>query len=154
MQHPSHAARREPEGPPHRARRDRGHPARRSDLGAKARAALTALGTVETIVIHVGGADEAAHHRDRLGKKAMIEAADQDVVAPLAHRVLAAGGILAVTSDHATCVQTGRHGAERVSLVIAGARVPRSGPDQLSERLCAREPVLDTAWTPPGLAPA
>jgi 2,3-bisphosphoglycerate-independent phosphoglycerate mutase len=117
-----------------------------SDLGAKARAALLALRTAETVVVHVGGADEAAHHRDRLGKIAMLEAADQDVIAPLAHAAREAGGVIAVTSDHATCVQTGAHHGDPVPLVVAGRGVGRAGAVRLHERLVARARVWESPW--------
>jgi len=119
-----------------------------SDLRAKTRAALAALRTAETVVVHVGGADEAAHHRDRIGKRAMLEAADADVIRPLARAVADRGGILAVTSDHATCVETGRHHAEPVPLVLAGRGVARSGAVRLHERLLARARVWDAPFAP------
>jgi 2,3-bisphosphoglycerate-independent phosphoglycerate mutase len=119
-----------------------------SDLWAKTRAALTALRTAETVVVHVGGADEAAHHRDRLGKRAMLEAADADVIAPLARAVHAAGGVIAVTSDHATCVETGRHHGDPVPLVVAGRGVARSGAVRLHERLVRGARVWDAPFAP------
>jgi 2,3-bisphosphoglycerate-independent phosphoglycerate mutase len=121
-----------------------------SDLVAKTRAALAALREpdVRTVVVHVGGADEAAHHQDRLGKRAMIEAADADVVGPLARAAREAGAVIAVTSDHATCVETGRHDAEPVPLVVAGPGVAPSGPVRLHERLVARGPVWDAPFAP------
>jgi 2,3-bisphosphoglycerate-independent phosphoglycerate mutase len=122
-----------------------------SDLWAKTRAALTALRTAESVVVHVGGADEAAHHRDRVGKRALLEAADADVIRPLARAVRDAGGLLAVTSDHATCVETGRHHADPVPLVVAGRGVPRSGAVRLHERLVARAPVWDGPFPPAGV---
>jgi 2,3-bisphosphoglycerate-independent phosphoglycerate mutase len=119
-----------------------------SDLWAKTRAALSALRRADTVVVHVGGADEAAHHRDRVGKTAMLEAADADVIRPLARAVHEIGGILAVTSDHATCVETGRHHAEPVPLVVAGRGVARSGAVRLHERLVARARVWDAPFAP------
>jgi 2,3-bisphosphoglycerate-independent phosphoglycerate mutase len=114
-----------------------------SDLYAKTRAALVALPRSDTVVVHVGGADEAAHHRDRLGKRALLEAADADVLRPLARAVADARGVLAVTSDHATCVETGRHHAEPVPIVVAGPGVTPAGAVRLHERLVARAPVWD-----------
>ncbi|WCB93012.1 2,3-bisphosphoglycerate-independent phosphoglycerate mutase [Baekduia alba] len=114
-----------------------------SDLWAKTCAALAAMRTAETVVVHVGGADEAAHHRDRLGKRALLEAADADVIRPLARAVADARGVLAVTSDHATCVETGHHHADPVPLVIAGAGVAPAGAVRLHERLVTRAPVWD-----------
>ncbi|HMJ33434.1 MAG TPA: hypothetical protein VK501_05930 [Baekduia sp.] len=122
-----------------------------SDLWAKTRAALAALRSAETVVVHVGGADEAAHHRDRVGKTAMLEATDQDVIRPLARAVRAAGGVLAVTSDHATCVETGRHHAEPVPLVVAGRGVGRAGAVRLHERLVTRARVWESPWAPVGV---
>jgi 2,3-bisphosphoglycerate-independent phosphoglycerate mutase len=122
-----------------------------SDLAAKARAAVAALRTADTVVVHVGGADEAAHHRDRVGKVAMLEAADQDVIRPLAQAALGAGGIIAVTSDHATCVETGRHHADPVPLVVAGRGVGRAGAVRLHERLVSRARVWESPWAPAGV---
>jgi 2,3-bisphosphoglycerate-independent phosphoglycerate mutase len=119
-----------------------------SDLRAKTTAALAALrsGTADTVVVHVGGIDEAAHFRDREGKAAMVEAADEDVVAPLARALREAGGLLAVTSDHATCVETGRHGGEPVPAVLAGPRVAALGPSRLHERAVTGRPALASPW--------
>ncbi|HWH93005.1 MAG TPA: hypothetical protein VNT03_04015 [Baekduia sp.] len=121
-----------------------------SDLSAKTRAALTALRTAQTVVVHVGGADEAAHHRDRVGKRALLEAADAEVIRPLMRAVRDAGGLLAVTSDHATCVETGRHHADPVPLVVAGAGVRPAGAARLHERLVARSQVWDGPFAPAG----
>jgi 2,3-bisphosphoglycerate-independent phosphoglycerate mutase len=115
-----------------------------SDLAAKAGAALHALREgARTVVVHVGGADEAAHHRDRLGKRAMLEAADADVIGPLSRAAAAYGATIAVTSDHATCVETGRHHGDPVPAVLAGPGVAAGGAVRLHERLVARAPVWD-----------
>ncbi|MDX6686861.1 MAG: 2,3-bisphosphoglycerate-independent phosphoglycerate mutase [Baekduia sp.] len=119
-----------------------------SDLWAKTRAALDALPAASTVVVHVGGADEAAHHRDRIGKVAMLEAADADVIRPLMRAMHEAGGVLAVTSDHATCVETGLHHADPVPLVLGGRGVPRTGAVRLHERLVAHARVWDAPFAP------
>jgi 2,3-bisphosphoglycerate-independent phosphoglycerate mutase len=123
-----------------------------SDLWAKTRAALAALPEADTVVVHVGGADEAAHHRDRIGKKAMLEAADQDVIRPLARAAHDVGALLAVTSDHATCVETGRHDEQPVPIAVVGPGVRRAGPSRLHERLAVGAGVLDAPWAPAGVA--
>jgi len=125
-----------------------------SDLWAKTRAALAVLDDADTVVVHVGGADEAAHHRDRIGKKAMLEAADQDVVRPLARAAQDADAVLAITSDHATCVETGRHDAAPVPIVIAGRGVRRAGPLRMHERLTVGTTVLRSPWAAEGMAHA
>jgi 2,3-bisphosphoglycerate-independent phosphoglycerate mutase len=119
-----------------------------SDLWAKTRVALAALPTADTVVVHVGGADEAAHHRDRIGKRGMLEAADADVIRPLSRAVADTGGVLAVTSDHATCVETGRHHADPVPLVVAGTGVVPSGAVRLHERLVSRAHVWGGPFAP------
>jgi 2,3-bisphosphoglycerate-independent phosphoglycerate mutase len=78
----------------------------------------------------------------------MLEAADTDVIGPLARAVDAAGGVIAVTSDHATCVETGRHHGDPVPLVVAGRGVTRSGAVRLHERLVARARVWDAPFAP------
>jgi 2,3-bisphosphoglycerate-independent phosphoglycerate mutase len=115
-----------------------------SDLWAKTRAALGAVRDgAEQVVIHVGGADEAAHHRDKLGKRAMLEAADADVIRPLMRMADDLGGAIAVTSDHATCVETGRHHADPVPVVLAARGVVPAGAVRLHERLVERSAVWD-----------
>lgn len=81
-----------------------------SDLAGKRRAALEAIGDGATrVVVHVGGADEAAHARDREAKIAVLEAADRELVGPLTTAVELAGGELAVCPDHGCDPGTGGH---------------------------------------------
>lgn len=82
-----------------------------SDLAAKARAALDAItGGATRVVVHVGGADEAAHQRDRAAKVAAIERADRELIAPLAAALRARGdGTLRVCPDHGCDPATGAH---------------------------------------------
>lgn len=112
-----------------------------SDLAAKTAAALTALdaGTAH-VVVHVGGADEAAHVRDPAAKVAVLERADREVVAPLADAVRRHGGTLRVCPDHGCDPATGRHDGAPVPCVDwpgAGA----SG--RLTERDVAALPIVD-----------
>jgi len=81
-----------------------------SDLAGKRRAALQAIREgAERIVVHVGGADEAAHARDRAAKVAVLEAADRELTGPLAEAVQAVGGELRVCADHGCDPATGEH---------------------------------------------
>jgi 2,3-bisphosphoglycerate-independent phosphoglycerate mutase len=117
-----------------------------TDLGAKAAVAIAALSTAERVVVHVGGPDEAAHRRDTDAKRAAIEAADRELVAPLLMAVHQAGGRLAVTADHGTCSQTGLHDAAPVPLVLAGADVEPAGAGRLTERGVADARVHTSPW--------
>ena len=89
-----------------------------SDLAAKGRAALAAIaGGAERIVVHIGGADEAGHARDRAAKLAVIAQADRDVVGPLADAVRAGDGSITVGPDHGRDPATGEHVGGPVPLV-------------------------------------
>jgi len=90
-----------------------------SDLAAKglyARAAI-AGGGVQRVVVHVGGADEAAHRRDAALKVAVIERADRDLLGPVAAAVRAAGGRLRVCADHGCDPTTGEHDGTPVPML-------------------------------------
>lgn len=114
-----------------------------SDLTAKARVAGALLSEgVETVVVHVGGPDEAAHRRDPVAKQAAIEAADSGVLAPLA----GAADLVAVAIDHGTSPETGRHDAAPTPVVLAGPGVASSGHARLTEREAAGTPVRGGVW--------
>ena len=86
-----------------------------TDLTAKLDAALHALGEDrDRVVVHVGGADEAAHRRDRAAKHAFLERVDDELIGPLAASVAEARGRLRICPDHGCDPATGRHDAEPV----------------------------------------
>lgn len=118
-----------------------------SDLAAKAAQARAAIAAgVARVVVHAGGADEAAHGRDRQAKVAFLERADCELIAPLADAVGAAGGTLQVCADHGCDPTTGRHDAEPVPSLTwpAGAG---DRPRRLSERDAAGCPLIDLTRT-------
>lgn len=81
-----------------------------SDLAAKCAAALAAIDSgAARVVVHVGGPDEAAHERDRAAKIAAIEAADRELIGPLAEALSNSDGTLRVCSDHGCDPVTGEH---------------------------------------------
>ena len=114
-----------------------------SDLTSKAHAALAAIaGGAERVVVHVGGADEAAHALDAAGKVAFLERADSELIAPLARAVAAAGGTLQICADHGCDPETGLHDAEPVPSLTwpgDGERPPR----RLTERDAADRRLID-----------
>ena len=118
-----------------------------SDLAAKARAAVAALGDgAARVVVHVGGPDEAAHELDAAAKVAAIEAADRDVIGPLADAVRSAGATLRVCPDHGCDPRDGRHGAEPVPCLgwRADGDAPRGGaPGRLTERAVGGLPATE-----------
>lgn len=122
-----------------------------SDLRAKTAAARAALEDPRTtsVVVHVGGADEAAHLHDADAKVALLERADREVVAPLADAVRARGGTLTVLPDHGCDPATGGHDALPVPVLTwspggpGGASRDDDRPRRLTERAVADLPVLE-----------
>jgi 2,3-bisphosphoglycerate-independent phosphoglycerate mutase len=110
-----------------------------SDLAAKARAALAAIEDgAARVVVHVGAPDEAAHERDAAAKVASIEAADTDVLAPLAEELRRRGGTLRVCPDHGCDPATGAHDDTPVPCLDWPAPEASSGA-RLTERAILAE---------------
>ena len=122
-----------------------------SDLAAKAGAALAAIADgARRVVVHVGGADEAAHQRDAAMKSATIEAADLLLIGPLASAVSRDGGRLRVCPDHGCDPASGAHDALPVPLLAwpadhdgPPARHAGASRRRLTERAVAALPVLE-----------
>jgi 2,3-bisphosphoglycerate-independent phosphoglycerate mutase len=113
-----------------------------SDLQAKAAAAWTAIDAgVSRVVVHVGGADEAAHERDPDAKVATIEATDEQVIGPLADVVGEVGGTLTVCPDHGCDPGTGEHDSAPVPCLRWPGRDGVHG--RLTERDVAVLPVVE-----------
>jgi len=122
-----------------------------TDLEGKACAAVAALdGGTSRLVVHLGGADEAAHARDAGAKVAFLERADRELVAPLIIAVRRAGGTLRVCPDHGCDPADGRHDAHAVPCVTwSAADAARRGARRLTERSVAALAVTDlTSRTP------
>jgi len=86
-----------------------------TDLSAKLTAARAALAEDrQRVVLHVGGADEAAHRRDRVAKVAFLERVDAELIGPLADAVADVRATLRICPDHGCDPATGRHDAEPV----------------------------------------
>lgn len=97
-------------------------------LGARVETAVTldeaataAVAEIEAgtrrVVVHVDGADEAAHLRDPDAKEAFLTRADEELLAPIAGAIHTHGGVLEVTPDHGTDPRTGKHDAAPVPAV-------------------------------------
>lgn len=76
-----------------------------TDLPAKLRATLTAAETYPFVLLHINGADEAAHRRNPAEKAAFLQRVDELVLAPL----LQSGHKIKVVSDHGTDPLSGQH---------------------------------------------
>jgi 2,3-bisphosphoglycerate-independent phosphoglycerate mutase len=117
-----------------------------TDLGAKASAALDAVGGgAARVVVHVGAPDEAAHRRDRAAKVAAIERIDRELVAPLAEAVRRAGGTLRVCPDHGCDPVTGAHDAAPVPCLDWPALAARGSGRRLTERAAVELALAEAA---------
>ncbi|MEA2419204.1 MAG: 2,3-bisphosphoglycerate-independent phosphoglycerate mutase [Thermoleophilaceae bacterium] len=118
-----------------------------TDLSAKAAAAARAAGTgAARVVVHVGGADEAAHQRDPAAKVAVLERVDRELLAQLARLVQIYAGTLRVCPDHGCDPHTGEHdGAPVPSLRWTPAVRGDDSGARLTERAVASLPVQDAA---------
>jgi 2,3-bisphosphoglycerate-independent phosphoglycerate mutase len=149
-----------------------------TDLAAKAAAALEAIDAGATrVVVHVGAPDEAAHERDAAAKVAAIEAADEQLLAPLANALRArraelgdGAATLQVCPDHGCDPATGRHDDAPVPCLrwpfarVDDAPAPnddrpferapgtRGQRERLTERAVADLPVTDIGSFTPGAA--
>ena len=144
-----------------------------SDLAAKATAALEAIDAgAGRVVVHVGAPDEAAHERDAAAKVAAIEAADEQLLRPLAVALRArrarlgdGAARLRVCPDHGCDPATGRHDDAPVPCLrwpsastrdtpapTGGRRFERRRSGRLTERAVAELPVTDLGSAMPGAA--
>jgi 2,3-bisphosphoglycerate-independent phosphoglycerate mutase len=110
-----------------------------TDLHAKATAAADALEAgARRVVVHVGGADEAAHARDAAGKVTFLERADHTLLAPLVDVVARAEGSVRVCPDHGCDPATGEHDARPVPCVTWTAGTPGRGAARAARRMSER----------------
>jgi len=126
-------------------------------LAAKVSAATEALTAgASHVVVHVAGADAAAHERDAAAKVAFLERADRELVAPLADAVARAGGTLRVCPDHGCDPATGRHDAHPVPCLTwpgpdrdaGSAAAAAAAARRLTERSVADLGVTDLTAKP------
>ncbi len=103
-----------------------------TDLGAKFDAALDALRRCDLVVLHLKGADIAAHDRRSDLKVKFIERVDRSL-----------GGLLerhpeplrvAVASDHGTLSEVGQHSVDPVPVLIWGPDVAPDGVERFDEQ--------------------
>lgn len=74
-------------------------------IPAKVAAAIRAAQDHPFVLLHLNGADEAAHRRDASGKQRFLKKVDSEALRPL----LATQHAITVTSDHGTDSMTGAH---------------------------------------------
>ncbi len=103
-----------------------------TDLSLKFDCALEALEEHDLVMVHVKGADIAAHDRRPDLKVAFLERLDRELKALLDR--LDRPVRVAVTADHATLSELGAHGADPVPVLIWGEGIAPDGVSSYGER--------------------
>lgn len=105
-----------------------------SDYDAKIRAAIKAGDEQDLVIVHIKAPDTCAHDRDPRGKKRVIERLDR-ALEPLRDW----RGVFAMSADHTTDSNTGRHTVDPVPSMLAhlnGANRDSAAPLNFGESLC------------------
>lgn len=106
-----------------------------TDLAAKFAAAAEALERHDLVVLHLKGADIAAHDRRPDWKVQFVEAIDRHLAELLAGH--AEPLRVALASDHATLSEAGHHAADPVPVLAWGPGIAPDSTTELSERSAA-----------------
>jgi 2,3-bisphosphoglycerate-independent phosphoglycerate mutase len=104
-----------------------------TDLAAKVRATKQMIKYKDFVLLHIKGADEAAHDRNFSAKKGFIERVDREVVDKV---MRLKNTIIVVTTDHVTSCASGSHLPGLVPLLIYGAEGDEV--KHFDEHACAR----------------
>lgn len=107
-----------------------------TDLGAKFKAALRAMSSSDLIVVHVKGADIAAHDRRPELKVEFLERLDREIGRLLEQRQGKPTRI-AVASDHATLSENGQHAADPLPVLIWGTGIEPDAVREFDEQSAA-----------------
>ena len=107
-----------------------------SALDEKFTRTAEALGDADLVVLHLKGADIAAHDQRADLKVAYIERVDRLLGELLEHYE---GPLrIAVASDHATLSETGQHGVDPVPVLLWGEGVEADDVDRFDELAAVR----------------
>jgi 2,3-bisphosphoglycerate-independent phosphoglycerate mutase len=106
-----------------------------TDLGLKFRLAERELGERDLVVLHLKGADIAAHDRRPDLKVEFLERIDRELAAFLARHQSPLR--IAVAADHATLSELGHHGADPVPVLLWGEGVEPDAVQSFDEASAA-----------------
>ena len=96
-----------------------------TDLTAKVAAALQAAQKYPFVLLHINGADEAAHRKKPMEKRGFLKRVDAQVLA----RLLTSPHRITVTSDHGTDPNTGQHlGGKQPVCALHEMRITQNAP--------------------------
>ncbi len=102
----------------------------KTDLVAKAKAALKALGEYDFVFVHIKGTDNAGHDGDAVSKRDFIERIDREFFGTLISELAEGSYHLIFSGDHTTPPAVGEHVADPVPVLFVG---PAIRPDRTRE---------------------
>ena len=105
-----------------------------TNLRNKVEAVLRAIKRYDFVLLHINGADEAAHDRNPTLKKKFIERVDREVFGRLIDKNVS----MVVTCDHVTNSKTGNHELGEVPFLIYSPRKTYRGVENFCEVACRR----------------
>lgn len=106
-----------------------------TDVNAKFDAADTALDRADLVVVHLKGADIAAHDQRPDLKVAFLESVDSALAALVSRR--RGDWRLAVAGDHATLSESGQHAADPLPVLMWGSGLEADGVEAYDEQSAA-----------------
>lgn len=116
-----------------------------TDYSAKARAAIKALESHDTVILHIEACDWASHHQDPEAKVKAIENIDKEVIAPLLNHLKELNDSdqpdstsklfsIAVMSDHPSLCSTGQHTSGLSPLLYFNPHIIPDSTTRFSEK--------------------
>ena len=106
----------------------------KTDLVAKAKAALDALSDCDFVFVHIKGTDNASHDGDAKAKREFIERIDREFFGTLLSGLDLAATHLVLSGDHTTPPATGEHTADPVPVLFVGPAIRPDECGKFSER--------------------
>ncbi len=97
-----------------------------TNLASKRNAVMEYIGKTDFILLHINGADEAAHRRDAQEKARFLKKIDETVIAPLMETLPEGTGLL-VCSDHSTLSEHGSHAGDPQPFYLFRKNAPPEG---------------------------
>lgn len=104
-----------------------------TDLQAKIETALDALSHNDLVFLHIKGPDICSHDLNPTAKRELLEAVDCSI-APLLDQNI----VIAITGDHSTDSNTGRHTGDPVPSLLYASHLRRDHCRAFGEAECAR----------------
>lgn len=104
-----------------------------TDYEEKARVAVKAMETQNSIYVHLKGPDEFGHDGDAIGKMKNIEEIDQRFFKTLVENIDSSKVAIIISADHSTpCINKG-HSDDPVPVLVSGDFIKKDGTTRMTE---------------------